>query len=799
MAIGVLKATCVRTPSGRYDLKFQDGVEIPTPPDITIATIPDFALTAGAAFSQNFNAYASGVDLPGATYAIEEISGTLAALDLTFSTSTLSDATPTEGSAIVRLAITKSGYTIRSNNFALVCNPAPITDNVSPTEVFGLSVANITATRNDITVDWPSDVRTSSVNPTDPVKIVIERNVDGGAFTTLTTLTASSSQPTPAMSFTAIGSMSSPSATPNGPDVSLTVADGLISTASDVMAFYGGLVSGNFEIAGKMPSITSGYAWSTAGVCIRQNRLAMSAGAFITERTATNAAGAPMLMRASQGAAITYTADASVAAGTPVKIKRVGNLLTYQTWNTTTFQWDSVGSATIVMTDPVEAGAHAERSAAGAAITVNVPQIRINALGTASYSDTSVSAGHVYGYRARARDSATIPNESAVGATTFVSTEAARKWFPGWIIMLDNFMESATNRALHLNPTFNQASNTGHIIETASMPNVTGIKVLVHWGFLEAGTTVGNATYTNFDIIQQYLDRCQEAGKKLILSVFPISFGNGNFHNGSLFPQYISEDPTNYGITTPLSYGSGAMARTWRASVNERLCLLHEAIAAEFDSHPAFGGVQTEETSINLANGTDGFTYALYTTALKEQIDRMTAAFRTSQVRTSTNFFNGGDASGQEIIAHCALRGCGVGGPDVIPRESIASDRIFTGYTGGIDYRGAGPYGPGIGGANIMPSYGEIQWDSLGSAKEGNFTMLQLYNNMHYGTCYASATPPPGPEISVAGVRPRNVNYSLVYRNTTNISPYRLMWNADIKPFINSHVGYGSSVRPVNQ
>lgn len=418
-----------------------------------------------------------------------------------------------------------------------------------------------------------------------------------------------------------------------------------------------------------------------------------------------------------------------------------------------------------------------------------------------SASAAGLTTGQTYYFYVEYYDQFETGLPSNIVSKIPAAAAAQRRWFPGWIILLDNFAENATIRALHLNPTFSQSSNTGHIIETASMPNVTGVKLLVHWGFLESGTTVGNATYTNFNIIQQYLDRCAQAGKKLILSIFPISFGNGNFHDGSLFPIYISEDPTNYGITTPLSYGSGAMARTWRPAVNERLCLLHDAIAAAFDSHPNFGGVQTEETSINVANGVDGFTYALYTTALKTQIDRMRAAFVNAQIRTSTNYFNGGDASGLDIISYCASKGCGCGGPDVLPRETVAANRIFSGYTGPVDYRGAGPYGPGTGGANIVPWYSEIQTPEMGSGKEGDYTMQQLYDCAMLGQGNTGGTGGTGTNTTIVGMRPMNPNFMVVYRNTsiaTAPATYRLNWYNDIKPFVNSHIGYGSNVYPVN-
>lgn len=390
---------------------------------------------------------------------------------------------------------------------------------------------------------------------------------------------------------------------------------------------------------------------------------------------------------------------------------------------------------------------------------------------------------------------------SIVSATTHSPT-SQKKWPPSWGVLLDNFADNATIRALHLNATFNQSQNTGHIIETATMPNVGFVKLLCYWGTLDVGETLASAAY-DFSLIDQYLTRCAAAGKMLLLSIFPITFNNVDAtaaNGGRFFPRYISNNPTTYGITKLTV--PGYMARTWRPAVNQRLIALHQRIAELYDDHPNFFGVQTEETSINVADGTDGFTYALYTDALKAQFDSMSAAFVRSQVRCSTNYFNGGDAAGQDIIAYAAARGIGCGGPDVLPNEVIAANRIFNGFTGGIDYRGPGPYGPGSGGANKTPWYSEIQLPEMGSGKEGDYTMQALYDCAMLGQGRLPGDGGTGGTTTVTGMKPMNPNFMIIYRNTsTPTAPdtFRLNWYNDIKPFINSHLGYGSNQYPVNQ
>lgn len=389
-------------------------------------------------------------------------------------------------------------------------------------------------------------------------------------------------------------------------------------------------------------------------------------------------------------------------------------------------------------------------------------------------------------------------------------TVGQKKWDPGWIILLDNFADNTTIRGQHLNPTFSQAQNTGHIIETASMPNVKAIKLLCYWGTVEKGETLATSFY-DWSIIDQYVQRCADAGKALFLSIFPITFNTGvsaaTANGGRFFPRYISNNPTTYGITEAIA-GLGWIARTWRPSVNGRLIALHQAIAERYDDNPAFYGVQTEETAVNLSDGMDGFTVASYQSALMDQFDAYSEAFVRSQVRCSTNYFNPGgsqgDINGQALLARAALRGVGCGGPDVLPKEVVAANRIYSGYTGGVDYRGAGPYGPGMGGANRMPWYSEIQLPEMGSGKEGDFSMMQFYRSALYGESYAAGSNGPGAAIipPLAGMRPMNPNHFVLYRNTTPPpagETYRLNWYTDCKPFVNANIGYGSNVYPLSQ
>lgn len=770
MAIAPISLSITRTLSGRYDLRYPNGIE-PSTPNITIAAIPssDFQLTAGQAFSRNFATYASGSDLSGATYGLQYVSGaTLTALGLAFSTSTVSGATPIEGTGIFYLQITKSDYPFVSNQFSITVNPAPITDTQVPAEVFGLQAVNVSTTRNDLTIDWSSDVRTPISTPTDPVKIVIERQVDGGAFSALTTLTAGASQPTPALTFTAIG-VTGASGNQSGPDLSVTVADGVYSSTQDAVAFYGGFVSGDFEISVKNPDVSSGYSWSGAGLMVRQNRTSMCASVAVEERTNTNPAGAPCHFRSQQGGTLSYTPDAQIAPGTPSKLVRTGNLFTYQVWDTSAQGWLTIGSNTVAMTDPVEAGVHAARGAPGDPITVSLPQFRINKLGTATYQDTTVTAGHTYGYRARARDSASPANDSAVGPVSTASTSTGSnliRFTPGYYMALNVIIrdEVASTQIPQI---------IGWINELANETHVKGVKVYFQWRALE-GNTAGDYT-TGIARVRQLRDACAAVGKKLWLSFMHVVFG-GTASDWTLYwPGYIVNSiGGSYGITVMTN---GKIARIWQAPTMTRVIAQTSAYANADNGHgvafkddPVIECFQIDETAIGVATGVDGMSQANVLTQYQRWMTEMRAAFPTLPMKLTANFLGTSDQM-WDVLNTAVQNKIMVGGPDTILTEFIDANRIFTGTTPAeslvtdqtrpiTDRRG------------VVPFVSEVQTPSMGG-HEGNWTMEQLVGGMFNGYSWVRNVNGQPYTFTARGVQPQYIHIARQEGSTTGIN-----WNS---------------------
>lgn len=799
MAISVLSVTgYLPTPAGRIDLRYQDGNE-PSIPDITIDELDPISLTEGASGSHDFSSDASGTDLTGATYSLDVFSGSLAAIGFSMAGSVLTWTSAVQGSFVGQLRITKDGYPFLSpNNLQIVVSAVPVVDNAAPAEPFGLIATNISTTRNDLVIDWTADTRTATAPATDPPRLVIERSVDGSAFEALTTLTGSS-QPNPVFQYGAVGAITNGSGTQAGADFTLTAADGVLSSTQHSMAFMGGLVSGNFEVAGKMPTIVSAEPWSISGLCICDSLDPMAPGVFVARRTETNAVGQPMLIRATHGGALTFTGDANVPAGTPYKIVKTGNVASYRVWSGG--QWVTIGSPSVVMVDPVFAGVYLVRSAAGDTVTVTHPQVRINALGAVSHSDTTVSTGHTYGYRAKGRDSASTPNESAYGSTSFATTgapavNAIRAHFghyamPDGIIRVENWST--------LVPRF-----VSDIQGLANEPTIKGVKVFIQWGVAEQGSTPGNygsdsTPGTGRWIVKQLRDACAAAGKRLWISWIHVQFGGFSSDYTRYFPAYIVNG-SQYGISLMLP-GYGIIARVWQQATMDRIIAQVGFFADLYKDDPYVECMQMDETSISVASGTDGFSHAAAAAQYKRFLQQIRAYAPKMGFRLTANFQNSNDIMA-DLIATAAANDIMVGGPDTLPAEAIQANRIFCGSPNPpgqtqslpiIDYR------------SIVPFVAEVQSPTM-NGKEGNWTCQQIYdahmNGYNVTIRYQNVD-------YIYNCRPTRPQYFIWYMKEWKQPPNAdgtgtppndgIRWTRDMLPFIrsiNGAIGNGVNSTP---
>jgi len=301
----------------------------------------------------------------------------------------------------------------------------------------------------------------------------------------------------------------------------------------------------------------------------------------------------------------------------------------------------------------------------------------------------------------------------------------AKRWHPGHYMLLDGIKSSPDRRATHI----------AQIAELANEPTVKGVKLQLYWGDVESGTTQAGASYQpGYDILDEYLDALGNIGKKMILSIQDRIFGGlspSNLTNGYYFPQYITTQASAVALDAP-----GYTTRIWTSYTNARLIALSDALSARYDNDVRFEMYQGEETALGLADPAGvGYSASGHATQLKLFIDEMASAWVHTLTRVSTNFMNAYgsftmDQAMSDLLLYMAARNVAAGGPDTIPNQSIASNRIFAGIGGYTDLRGK------------IPWVGEVQSPSLGG-KEGNFTPAQIWITQRDGQLASNPNIPP--------------------------------------------------------
>lgn len=267
----------------------------------------------------------------------------------------------------------------------------------------------------------------------------------------------------------------------------------------------------------------------------------------------------------------------------------------------------------------------------------------------------------------------------------------AMKWNPGHYMTLDSIRQTPEIRAAHYK----------QIEEIRSDPAIKGVKLFIYWGTVERSQGDYSA---GFAIIDEYLKRLQASGnKRLILSVQDRIFGGyAPAQEADYLPQYIVKQ---WGKTQGANV---LMLRVWQPAVMDRYIALVRALAARYNKHPNFEMLQAEETSVSVPAGRDGYTLIAYGAQLKRLLVEARKAWPNTQLRLSTNFF-GSDAQMLDLMQFCNLLDIAVGGPDIIPTQTIQANRVFASH-----FKGK------------MIWVSEVQSPSLGGTK-GAFSAEQIY------------------------------------------------------------------------
>jgi hypothetical protein len=333
---------------------------------------------------------------------------------------------------------------------------------------------------------------------------------------------------------------------------------------------------------------------------------------------------------------------------------------------------------------------------------------------------------------------------ASAAPASLVAPSSKRKWHPGHYVTLDGTVRRDNLASI-------KQAHFAQIAALASEPAVKGVQIMFMMSSLE-GATAGDYT-AGKALVREYLDRLAAAGnKQLMIWMVAAQFGGYGDDLSVYFPSYIVNSP-GYGLTKG---SNGLYMRTWQAATMDRFIALSKALGQAFDSHPNVEMVTFGETALSIVDGTDGYSSAQVEAQQKRYLTEVRASWSTTNLRLHANYFQT-DALMIDLIKHAASNGAVVGGPDVIPSEDIQANRVFTGETGGVDYRG------------VIPFVAEVQSPSLGG-HEGSWTPEQLYNHSMYGN-------------AAAGIRATQPQYFVWLGNTWSGDDTQ-KWASGILPFI---------------
>ncbi len=282
-----------------------------------------------------------------------------------------------------------------------------------------------------------------------------------------------------------------------------------------------------------------------------------------------------------------------------------------------------------------------------------------------------------------------------------------------------------------------------------------------------------------FNWVDQVLARAAQNNQKVMLGVQPVHFGNYPSDWTFAFPAYLVA-PANGGTDSAGTYGivpfnvnpTGLQTKIWTQATMDRLIALSQAYGARYNSNAALEMVAFGETSLNILSGTYGYSFAAIDAQLKRQLIADRAAWPNTAVRLNANYY-WSSTNNTEIIslvnAACAAKVC-IGGPDVLPNETIRANQAFTGaYAGSTDWRG------------VIPFVAEVQSPELGG-KEGTYTNEQIYLAAMQGISTASG----GATGSGSAVfRATQPQYFVWYYNTWSGGDEQ-KWATGTLPFIRS-------------
>lgn len=301
-------------------------------------------------------------------------------------------------------------------------------------------------------------------------------------------------------------------------------------------------------------------------------------------------------------------------------------------------------------------------------------------------------------------------------------------------------------------------------------PTLAGVQFAADWSDIETNT---RGVY-DWTILDQIVNAASGIGKKVMLIVKFQYFGTSPTSPNGRFPTYLAtvqSGSPGYTVWDGVNPASPAgnlilVANLWNAATMAAYTQLGQAIANRYKNNPAVEMFGIGETSIAILPGS-GYSTSSWITQLKGWMTAMRTAWPNTAVRVETNYLDT-DAQMQDLIAHAYQNLIACGGPDNYSR-TYQSNPIFTGFTGGIDYR------------NRIPWVSESQYPASSSGGP-SATSSQIYQHNVSGALSAGGSTQP--------------QYFVWFNNTfTNSGAYHT-FPAETLPFIRSINGACNTTNP---
>lgn len=205
------------------------------------------------------------------------------------------------------------------------------------------------------------------------------------------------------------------------------------------------------------------------------------------------------------------------------------------------------------------------------------------------------------------------------------------------------------------------------IMAQSIKPGVQGFMKRYTWRALEP-----SKGHYNFSEIASDLAWAKAHGMHLIVMV-----EDRTFTPEKTLPIYLDK------YQLPSRSGGFCTVR-WNPTVISAWIAMVQAMGRQFDSHPNFEGLATQETSLGFTSAqlkTWAYTPEKYRDGYIKELSAAAAAMPTSRVFWMMNFFYGNQNYIGQIANAVASKGVVMGGPDVWPDNKALASRTYPFYT----------------------------------------------------------------------------------------------------------------------